>query len=145
MYKNRNPALLSKNQSQVHIQQQNGVMAHYQQQPNVQIVERNGSQGQRGNSGEVRGNSRSLERRQTNVVFNYNVSQVGVQQNRVIQQMIQQAPQQGVRSASLSPVPISVMQPPVISKPQVQPLISQPVPQLPLVPNKIQEKSTQQM
>jgi hypothetical protein len=133
----------------MHIQQQNGVVAHYQQQPIVQVAERNGSQG-RGNSGEVRANTRSLERRQTNVAFNYNVGQVGVQtQNRVNQQIIQQVPHQGVRSASLSPVPISTMQPPLIPKPQLQPAVAQPVvqpvAQSPPVPNKVPAKSTQQI
>lgn len=140
---------MSKNQSQMHIQQQNGVVAHYQQQPNVQVVERNGSQG-RENSGEVRANTRSLERRQTNVVFNYNVGPVGVQtQNRVNQQIIQQVPHQGVRSASLSPVPISTMPPSLIPKPQLQPPVAQPVAQTvaqsPSVSHKVQAKSTQQI
>jgi hypothetical protein len=140
---------MGKNQSQMHIQQKNGVVAHYQQQPNVQVVESNGSQG-RGNSGEVRENTRSLERRQTNVVFNYNVGQVGAQtQNRVNQQIIQQVPHQGVRSASLSPVPISTIQPPAIPKPQLQPAltqtVAQPVAQSPSVSNKVQAKSTQQI
>lgn len=115
----------------------------------MQVVERNGSQG-RGNSGDVRADTRSLERRQTNVVFNYNVGQVGVQtKNRVNQQIIQQVPHQGVRSASLSPVPISTMQPPAIPKPQLQPpvvqKVAQPVPQSPSVSNKVQAKSTQQI
>ena len=127
-----------KTQSQVQVQPQNNLMmnAHYQQQQNMQVLNQGSAQLiERRSSGDgVRSNTRSFERRQTNVVFNYNAGQQSQMQpqprvnNQLPQQIIHQhPPQQQPRSASLSPVPISIPQPQT-PPPQIPPQQQQKLP-----------------
>jgi len=97
-----------------------------------QIYQRgnNNSQPQRVHSFDIiRANTRSLERRQTNVVFNYNTQ--GNTQNIVSKQsqFVSQPPNQVIqqRPASVSPVPLSMNPTHTVGKPVTVQQIVQPV------------------
>lgn len=126
MYKNRNTSTVISQQQQRNgfavgqQQQQNGPLAYNNQQPQRVNNGSHGSEGQRGNSLEgVRSDTRSGERRKTNVMFNYNTQQAVnpvpqvsnlVSISNLASSPVTQPLQPGSRPVSVSPVPVSVVQ-----------------------------------
>ena len=131
MYKNRNTSTVISQQVQRNgfavgqQQQQNSLQTYNNQQLQRVNNGSHGSEGQRGNSLEgARSDTRSGERRKTNVMFNYNTQQAVnpvpqvsnlVSVSNLASSPVTQPLQPASRPVSVSPVPVSVVQqqPPV--------------------------------